>query len=664
MIVFIKHFYIILLLTTIIILIFRCFCMPFFHRYSRRLKKFITEAELQAINALLSRPWIQRAWTWQELVLAKRAVVVCGYRSLSWDRFLLALSVLDLCCHGPQGESVGAVPILEESVIGTLTDTSRAYRKTLRHYPRGFIIENLKPWCFLAECWLRFGRTPTQKRKIRHNNSKESYLHRHSKVYRLSMLSVVAYLIAILASLLFDLAIRIKLKVKFESLDWTLQRSLPRLESSINTSLSIITVVSVINLFLIIYAASILRQLWTNMKRYSTLPMAFATIPTLRARKASDPRDLCYGFYGVLKAEGLTQLEAPDYSQDPRNVFRVFLLDMLQWDGRALVLLLDCCNFKGPSWSPDWRLTTKQSWVNEKYFYNLSSDRATRNSSPHFDITDDQSGLFVYGKEVRNGIIVWRSTDMTTEDATGEDHMNEAEIWNLKVLMDWLRVGMQEDMTNETNTIPLRKQIRIFEALEADLVSSSAREEETALSSAIQAIADIRSLAKLSNGFISWLQVIEPYLFPKLKDSVKSEEAHEQDVTNSILENAHYLAIECYKKLLKSDKAILYHRRICSEIASRRRLFVFSSGQGTHFGTGSIATEVGDRLCLLSGLPVPMLLRSLGSRSYVRNGVTSEAEAFSVIGPAFISKMMRGEFWPKDKDGSLTKEELYRFYLV
>ena len=120
------------------------------------------------------------------------------------------------------------------------------------------------------------------------------------------------------------------------------------------------------------------------------------------------------------------------------------------------MLLLDCCNFEEPSWSPDWRLTTQQSWVNEKYFYDLSSDRATWNSSPHFDITDDRSGLFVYGKEVNNGIVVWRSTDITTENAAGEGHEKEAEIRNLKVLMDWLRVGMQEHMTTETDTV--RKQ--------------------------------------------------------------------------------------------------------------------------------------------------------------------------------------------------------------
>jgi hypothetical protein len=487
------------------------------------------------------------------------------------------------------------------------------------------------------------------------------------KIYTLCTLTVVVYLIVGLGFQVSDLALVIQLKIWLETKAQGLygtSESLRSLQTDNDESLGLRIVILLINLVFTSYSIGILMALWTNMKRYSTLPMAFATIPTLRAKKASDPRDLCYGFYGVLRAEGLAQLEAPDYGQDPRSVFKEFFLDLLQWDGRALVLLLDCCNYKEPSWSPDWRLTSQQSWLNEKYFYDLSSDRATQNSSPHFAITDDRSGLFVYGKEIHNGIIVWRSTDITTEDTSEEGQKKEAEIWNLKVLMDWLRVGMQDHMKTEADTVSLSKQIRIFEAVEASLVSSSVSEEETVLSSAINAINELRSLAKLSNGFISWLKVIEPYLFPMFYDSVKSEGANEQYLTDIMAENAAYLAFECYKKLLESDKAILYHRRICSEIAGRRRLFIFSSSQGVYFGTGSIAAEVGDRLCLVSGLPVPMLLRNLGFKSYARNGVVSESKAFSVVGPAFISRMMRGEFWPKDKDGSLTKEELTQFYLV
>jgi hypothetical protein len=49
---------------------------------------------LQSIRELLDRPWFQRMWVVQELVLAKTALMLCGSESLDWDNFSRALAVL------------------------------------------------------------------------------------------------------------------------------------------------------------------------------------------------------------------------------------------------------------------------------------------------------------------------------------------------------------------------------------------------------------------------------------------------------------------------------------------------------------------------------------------------------------------------------------------
>jgi hypothetical protein len=44
---------------------------------------------LHSMSAVSDRSWFQRIWTLQEIVLARKAVVICGARSISWDSLAL-----------------------------------------------------------------------------------------------------------------------------------------------------------------------------------------------------------------------------------------------------------------------------------------------------------------------------------------------------------------------------------------------------------------------------------------------------------------------------------------------------------------------------------------------------------------------------------------------
>lgn len=48
-----------------------------------------------ALDELLDRDWIRRAWTYQEIILASNPVVVCGEKSISWSRLHRGLSYLN-----------------------------------------------------------------------------------------------------------------------------------------------------------------------------------------------------------------------------------------------------------------------------------------------------------------------------------------------------------------------------------------------------------------------------------------------------------------------------------------------------------------------------------------------------------------------------------------
>ncbi|KAG4436581.1 hypothetical protein IFR05_007935 [Cadophora sp. M221] len=55
----------------------------------------ISLAGVKAAHDFTYRPWFDRCWTFQEVVLSRRAVVVCGGKSISWRSFHQALRVFN-----------------------------------------------------------------------------------------------------------------------------------------------------------------------------------------------------------------------------------------------------------------------------------------------------------------------------------------------------------------------------------------------------------------------------------------------------------------------------------------------------------------------------------------------------------------------------------------
>ncbi|KAH8585300.1 heterokaryon incompatibility protein-domain-containing protein [Bisporella sp. PMI_857] len=582
----------------------------------------LDEQKLQSINSLLNLPWIQRAWTWQELVLARKAVIICGSKALAWNRFLLALSVVELGCQHSEKPSPGQDPTLD-SMMGRLVVSSSAYKKVKKHFPENPNLRNLKSWCFLAECWLRVGRTWTIKNE--RAAKKMTFLDYHFKIYsRRTDIGISFNVFFLVASIVGMIVLE----------HFRLAGTTMAIGFSIHT----------------VYLIGISLYLRKAMKAYCKLPMAFAIIPVLRTRKATDPRDICYGFYGVLHAEGLENLPSPNYQTDPRTVFRELFLHLIQWEKRALVLLLDCCNYEEPSWSPDWQEASRQSWLDEAYFFGNSTTSATPASEPCFEVTDNKLGLFVYGRQIGQAGVVWTGRDMIANDLTIADAEENADVNNLSILLEWIQTGLRHRSRRATG-ISHEDQVWIFEALEKEVTKTiSAR------------------LFKLPNGFATWLRVIEPYVVGGETPRTEIAVQQDADISTARLEDSGSV-VQCYERLLASEEALGYHRKICNSIAHQRRLFIHSGYGGFLFGAGSLPTRVDDIVCLISGLPVPMILRSAGvSRPFTQDRREGLAEAFLVIGPAFIPGMMKGEIWRRwnhrNNTGPLPRDRMRKFYLV
>ncbi|KAL8915907.1 MAG: hypothetical protein Q9208_008803 [Pyrenodesmia sp. 3 TL-2023] len=59
-----------------------------------RLKIWISQESFDGLANFLERAWFQRAWTFQEILLARQIDVICGTKYIDWDRFEHLLSML------------------------------------------------------------------------------------------------------------------------------------------------------------------------------------------------------------------------------------------------------------------------------------------------------------------------------------------------------------------------------------------------------------------------------------------------------------------------------------------------------------------------------------------------------------------------------------------
>jgi hypothetical protein len=68
--------------------------VPHWLEYEEHGLPAVTDDFWEALQKLFERPWFQRTWTFQEIVLAKRATVHCGTAAVSWEKFSLFIFLM------------------------------------------------------------------------------------------------------------------------------------------------------------------------------------------------------------------------------------------------------------------------------------------------------------------------------------------------------------------------------------------------------------------------------------------------------------------------------------------------------------------------------------------------------------------------------------------
>lgn len=266
---------------------------------------------------LFDQAWVRRVWTYQEILLASRPVLVCGDSHLAWDDLARGLLFLS-------DRSVG----LRKHVV---TWKSIVFDRARLHAPSHF-----------------GSGTPSLTLREHENFVKKIHVAlRFTRVLIPSLLFVVGIVLFALGIHLTDSRCQAEfMAIVFLGcaaifaciplvLDWPLRDFFPEIiPGATNDNL----------------------------------------VNGLYERSAKDPKDMGYGMWAILQRRGATGLPSPTYTRDTGVIYRQLTVSLIQITGSAEFLFLAAAQRQPgvPSWVPDWSARGKHQWTITRDFYERS----------------------------------------------------------------------------------------------------------------------------------------------------------------------------------------------------------------------------------------------------------------------------------------------------
>jgi len=268
------------------------------------------------LNELFTKPWIDRLWTYQEILLASRPIVVCGDRHVPWSIFERNFVFLD---------------------------------NTTLFSPQGM----LKPWINVS-----LSRERLQTSSLAFSSFEPSDLEKYSifvraigQAYRkVALGSYIILILVITPATVVPLSVLVPGEMLFSLL---------------------LIFLGLIWLFLFDFRGSL---------KTGTVETPFATeqfTAGLYSRTATERKDMAFGMWAVLERGGTANLPPPDYSHSKGDIYRALTTSLWEatqsLDGLYLAALQGVA--KQPSWVPDWSAHKEHIWG-----YNLDELQNTDNS--------------------------------------------------------------------------------------------------------------------------------------------------------------------------------------------------------------------------------------------------------------------------------------------
>ncbi|KAK8137540.1 heterokaryon incompatibility protein-domain-containing protein [Apiospora sp. TS-2023a] len=306
-------------------------------------------ATFQDLQDLLCRPWIERLWTYQEILLAANPVMVCGNRYVPWNTFELSLCFLD-----------NAVSFNSKGIT--------------------------EPWVNLG---LNRERLQTSNLALQSSQSTalESYITFVEQVWRrmdmIDRVLQVSGLYFILGSLaLLTVEVYSKKSLLFLVL---------LLPISLLTGWLLVEILIIKRRYKNVARTGYVDASTSNeMKHFSGVPRWLRIegfTLTLYSRSAKEPKDMAFGMWAVLERGGALNLPTPDSSLSLGYVYSTFARHLVYITRRAdLILLAAVKGVDGqPSWVPDWSAHGTNEWGDHVAEIDISDDAGGSYSSHNAD---------------------------------------------------------------------------------------------------------------------------------------------------------------------------------------------------------------------------------------------------------------------------------------
>lgn len=296
------------------------------------------------LSDLLDREWIERIWTYQEILLSSNAVLVCGDEHISWERFSQSICFLSYPGMNELHDAVGIATlstwykvILSRRLLPNSGHALSASKKSDR--ASGSHSSDLKVY--------------------------QDYVHSVLKVYAairfsanalLFLTTIIAALCSAIAGLIF-LALIVTLgKKPSRHLVITL---IPGLIGS--------TIILVVFLGVWNMAAETKFDLPALRTKRPQQGFKEDLVDAIVSRKAKEPKDKIFAIRSVMRRYTKYDLPSPDYSVPLGELYKSLCLQLIYPldDFRFLLpAALRSCPGE-PSWVPDWTFQGTNFWFDE-----------------------------------------------------------------------------------------------------------------------------------------------------------------------------------------------------------------------------------------------------------------------------------------------------------
>lgn len=328
---------------------------------------------------------------------------------------------------------------------------------------------------------------------------------------------------------------------------------------------------------------------------------------------ATEPRDKVYGLYGLLVSYGIS-LPDPDYSKPLQSIYMEATKGVIKLKN-SLSLLMNCfySSDDWPSWVPNWADSLPPSSPKGTF-------RTPKSSKLSFDFVDLPNGS--QGLRTTAFVIAGVSSTLGTcllgRYRTAETLRNDSILPKVEqqVAADWKdeRLKKGNDIDKFLAVYNIRILQRTLKYTKKETNSPEQWREDLYEIVASQASLDMHK------PFSRWLEIL----------STSSNKLQQDHTESSSVDNSPEM--ELYKRISANEDVSQLHELFT---ASSYFWTFFKTDSGV-FGAGAHAIAAGDKIALISGFGIPMVIRPVLGDHY------------RLITPAYICGAMQGEAWPSD----------------